>query len=274
MSKGKRYEEKPKLNMKKVFAVILAIIVIIMSIYIIGGILSKDETKNMISSKEYYVAFKSNKWGVIDSNGETIIEPSYEEMMVIPNNKKDVFLCVYDVNYETGEYKTKALNSKNQEILTGYEKIEAIQNMDENNNLWYEENVLKVQKDGKWGLINSQGKELLKAEYDEIVAMKGIKNAFLIKKENKVGVANSEGNIVLDANYLDVASLGKDNKSGFIVQAEDGKYGIIDYSKKQVLEPKYEGIKNIYGNDLYVVKEAGKEKIVNKQGEDINLERF
>ena len=34
MSRGKRYDEEPKLNIKKVFAVIIAIIVIIMLIFI------------------------------------------------------------------------------------------------------------------------------------------------------------------------------------------------------------------------------------------------
>ena len=43
-SRGRRYEE-PKLNLKKVLAVIIAIIVFIMSIFIIGGILAKKEDK-------------------------------------------------------------------------------------------------------------------------------------------------------------------------------------------------------------------------------------
>ena len=117
MSRGRRYEE-PKLNMKKVFAVAIAFAVVIMFIFIIKGILSKDKEQVKITSKDYFTVFKDNKWGVIDSNGETVIDPSYEEMITIPNSKKDVFLCVYDVNYETGEHKTKALNSKNEEIYT------------------------------------------------------------------------------------------------------------------------------------------------------------
>ena len=47
MSRGRRYEE-PKLNMKKVFAVIVAIIVIIMFIFIIKGLLDKDEEQGKI----------------------------------------------------------------------------------------------------------------------------------------------------------------------------------------------------------------------------------
>ena len=44
MGKGKRYEE-PKLNIKKVFAVIVAFVVFIMCIFIISGILAKREDK-------------------------------------------------------------------------------------------------------------------------------------------------------------------------------------------------------------------------------------
>ena len=42
MGRGKRYEEQ-KLNLKKVFAVIVAIAVVIMFIFIIKGILTKDK---------------------------------------------------------------------------------------------------------------------------------------------------------------------------------------------------------------------------------------
>ena len=53
-------------------------------------------------------------------------------MIVVPNSKKDVFLCIYDVNYETGEYNTKALNSKNEEIFTQYNQVEPLQVVDKN----------------------------------------------------------------------------------------------------------------------------------------------
>lgn len=269
MSKGKRYEE-PKLNLKKVFAVILAIIVIIMFVFIMKGILTKDKEQVKITSKDYAVVFQDNKWGVIDSNGNNVIEPSYEEMITIPNSKNDVFLCIYDVNYETGEYKTKALNSKNEEIFTQYEQIEAISNKDINNNVWYEDNVLKVKKDGKYGIINSAGKELASCEYDNIVAMEGIKNSLKVTKDGKMGILDNEGKVILGVQYIDVINLGEDNKEGFIVKKEDGKYGIVDYSSQVVLEAKYDEIvKEVYGNDMYVVKQAGKQILVKKDGEEV-----
>lgn len=268
MGRGRRYEEQ-KLNLKKVFAVIVAIAVVIMFIFIIKGILTKDKEQLKIGSKDYAVIYKDNKWGVIDSNGETVIEPSYEEMITIPNSKNDVFLCIYDVNYETGEYKTKALNSKNEEIFIGYEQMEAISNKDTNNNVWYEENVLKVKKDGKYGLINLNGKELTQCQYDELNALEGIKNTIKATKDGKIGLLNEEGQEILPNQYTEIKGLGKDNKSGFIVKKEDGKYGIVDYANQTILEAKYEGIDKIYGNDMYVVKQAGKQILVKKDGTEV-----
>ncbi len=268
MNRGRRYEE-PKLNLKKVFAVILAFVVIIMFIFILKGILTKDEEQGKITSKDYAVVFKDNKWGVIDSNGNIVIDPSYEEMITIPNSKNDVFLCIYDVNYETGEYKTKALNSKNQEILTQYEQIEGISNKDTNHNIWYEDNVLKVKKDGKYGVIHLTGKELTTCQYDEIVAVEGIKGILKVTKDGKVGIINQEGKEVLSTQYAEVTNIGEDSKDGFIIKGENGKYGIVNYSNQTILETKYDAIEKIHRNDMYVVKQAGKQVLVKKDGTEV-----
>ena len=258
MSRGRRYEE-PKLNMKKVFAVIIAIIVIIMFIFIIKGLLDRDDKQGMITSETYFVSYKDNKWGVINSKGEDVIAPTYQEMIIIPNQKQDVFLCTYDVNYDTGEYKTKAFNRNNEEILTGYDKIEAIQNYDENNNIWYEDNILRVEKTGKYGVIDLSGKEILPCEYEEITAIPNIEDAIKIKKDGKYGVIDSTGNEILKIDYQNIEALGKDNKSGYIVQSADGKFGIVNYSNSLVVDAQYDKIDKVYGNDLYVVERGGKQ---------------
>lgn len=269
MSRGRRYDTEPKLNMKKVFAVIIAIIVIIMFIFIIKGLLTKDSSTGKIVSKSYFTSYKDNKWGVIDSEGNDVIYPSYKEMIIIPDSKVGVFICTYDINYETGEYKTKVLNEKNQEIFTQYSKIEALQNVDLVGNLSYDKDVLKVQKDGKYGLINFSGKEITTIDYEDITAISKIENSFKVKKDGKYGIVDNEGKIVIEPKYADIDILGKDNKSGFIVKDENGKYGIIDYSDNQVLNIEYDAIEKVYGNDLYVVTVDGKQKLVNKENKDI-----
>ena len=266
--RGRRFEE-PKLNMKKVFAVILAIVVVIMFIFVIKRLLTKDKSQGKIISKDYAVAFKDNKWGVIDNEGNTVIDPAYAEMIVIPNSKNDVFLCTYDVDYTSGTYKTKVLNSKNEEIFTDYEKVEAIQNVDQKSNVWYESNCLKVEKNGKYGLINLSGKELLPCEYEQITSIEGIKNAFKYLKEEKYGVVDGEGKVVLKPEYTDIKNLGKDSKDGFIVKSNEGKYGIVNYSGELVLNLEYEDVLKVYGNDLYVVTKMGKQVVVKNDGTEI-----
>ena len=273
-AKGRRYDKEPKLNMKKVIAVILAIIVIVMFVIIIRNIVSGDGDNDRIRSLSYFSSFENNKWGVIDSTGNNIIEPSYEEMVIVPDSKKDVFIITYDVDYNTGTYSTMALNSKREKIFTDYTQVEAIQNSDESNNLWYEKNVLRVQKDNKYGLINLDGKVLKEPQYDEIVAMPGIENSFKVKKDNLYGIVDNEGKDILQTQYADIVNLGDNNLSGYIVKNQEGKYGIVDYTASQILEIKYDSIEDAYGNDLYLVTENGVKKVVNRDGTDALTQGF
>lgn len=267
MSRGKRYETEPKLNYQKVVAVIIAIAVIIMFVLIIRNIF--NEKDKISQSSEYFVLYSNEKWGVINQLGETVIAPSYREMLVIPDKTKEVFLCTYDINEETGEYKTKAINSKNEEILTGYDKIEAIDNIDKNENVWYEDNVLRVQKDGKYGLIDLNGKELLPTEYDEIIGLNGIENSILIKKDDKYGLVNDTGSVIIEPNYKEIKNLGETYREGYITIDENDKYGVIGATKMKLLDNKYDNIEQVYLSDYYLVTENGERKVINSSGETI-----
>ena len=269
MGRGRRYSTEPKLNLKKVFAVVLAIAVLVMFIFIIKNALTQGKEKGKISSVSYFTLYKDNKWGVVDSNGSTVIEPSYSEMIVIPNNKKDVFLCIYDVNEQNGEYKTKALNSKNEEIFTKYTTIEGLENYDQANNVWYDNNTLKVEKDGKYGLIDLDGNELTSIDYEEISALKNVENSILVKKDDKYGLVDSKGSLIIDIDYKEITNLGDNYKKGYITVSQDNKYGIIDYNKKKVLENKYEGIDKVSGTNWFVAKTVDGKRVVNNKGEEV-----
>lgn len=267
MSRGKRYETEGKLNYQKVFAVFIAIAVVVMFIFIIKNVLKEREKIN--KDYEYFTLYANNKWGVINQDGDEVIIPSYQEMIVIPDKTKDVFLCTYNINEETGTYQTKALNSKNEQILTEYEKIEPLENIDENGNVWYEQKVLKISKDGKYGLINLNGKQVLPAEYDEINVLDGVENSIIIKKDNKIGLVNDNGGIIIDANYIDIKSIGSTYKNGYITENEDAKYGVVSTTKKQILENRYDEISDINLGEYYLVKEDGKQKLVDSKGNTI-----
>jgi len=272
MSRGKRYDAEAKLNYQKVFAVLIAIAVVIMFIFIIKNVLKERE--KVTKDYEYFALYAENKWGVINQDGEEVIIPSYQEMIVIPNKSKDVFICTYNIDDELGTYQTKAINSKNEEILTGYDQIEILQNIDENGNVWYEENILRIKKDEKYGLIDLNGKELLPAEYDEITVLEGIENSIIIKKDGKVGLVNDNGSIIAEVIYKEIKKLGNTYKEGYITIDENGKYGVTSTTKNQILKNEYDEIAQIYLNEYFLVTEGGKQKVIDSNGNAIIEEGF
>ena len=66
--RGRRYDNEPKLNIKKVIAFIIAIIVVIMVFISIKNLLTKEKKNQDVSVKTtYFPIVENNKWGVIDN---------------------------------------------------------------------------------------------------------------------------------------------------------------------------------------------------------------
>ena len=261
-NRGKRYDSEPKLNYKKVIGVIVAIAVIIMIIISIINIVKTGKQKIEVKKYSYYVSYENGKFGVIDNEGNNIIEPSYDEMISIPNSSKPIFICVYDINEADGTYKTKAINDKNEEILAGYDKIEALDNYDSKQNIWYEDNVLKVSKNGKYGIIDFEGKEVLPCDYDEITALNGVKSNILVKKAGNIGLVNEKGQTIVPVQYKNVLTLKEGYKNEYIVVNENDQYGLINTSGVVVIEPKYEMVKYLNSSSMFAIKEAGVWKVI------------
>lgn len=266
-ARGNRYSEEGKLNYKKVFAVIIAIIVVVVFVMAIKQLLNMDLLSK--NGNEYFALYEQDKWGIIDNKGNQVISPSYAEMIIIPDSTKDIFICTYEINNETGEYKSKVIDKKNKEKFTEYEQVEALENYDKNQNIWYEEDVLKVKQNGKYGLIDFKGKSILECDYDEIYTLKGIKGSIIVEKGGKLGLVDNTGRKIIDPEYKEILGLGTKSDEGYITVNQEGKYGVINYAKEQELENKYEYIEPIYGKGLYVIREKNQQKLMNAKGEVI-----
>ena len=265
--RARRLNNEPQLNINKIIAVVIFIAVIIMFVVGIKKLLTGNKTEK-IENLSYHAVYTDGKWGVIDSKANIVVEPTYEEMIVIPEEKEDVFICMYDVDYEEGTYKTKILNKNGKEKTLDYDTVEPISNYDKDNNIWYEKNVLRVQKNGKYGLIDFSGNQILSCEYDRIEALTGVENSLIIEKEGKVGLSDNKS-IIITPEYKQIIGIQNDYKNGYIVENDEDKYGIIDFNRTTILETKYDEIKAIYSNGMYVVKEEGKYIIIDKTGQKI-----
>lgn len=269
MAKGKRYEEKPKLNKKKVFLCLFIIAIIVLGIVLINKEPSPKKnvnTKNI--SNSYILVYENSKWGVINSKGNYVINPSYPEMITIPNNTREVFIIQTNVDIDNGTFDSYAINDKNEKIFTNYDKVEALQNIDKAGQSFIADNTLKVSKDGKFGLINLSGNELATPQYDEITPIKYLQNSYLTKKDGKYGLIDNSGSVIINNEYDSIEAFTDKYEDGYLVK-KDGKYGLIKYSKKQVLDTKYDKILNITSNDSYIVDDSGTYKLLNKDLEPV-----
>ncbi len=268
-SRGRRFDDEPKLNKKKVAATIIALLVIVMVIASIVMAVKEKNNKNQIIEKplEYFAAYIGNNWTVINSKGEELNSISSSEMIIVPNKSIDVFIETYDVDYSNNTYNTKVVNSNNEQLFSNYEKVNAIVNYDTADNTWYDTNVLTFMKNGKYGLIDFEGNEVLSAEYDEIKAMRGILRTLILEKDGKFGIYNTVSKtITANTEYLSVEALGSTYNEGYIVEDSNKKFGVIGSEGKKLLDSNYDEILKVSETDKYVVKENSKLELVSGDG--------
>lgn len=239
-----------------ILTIILIIIIAIAGYFIIQKIQKENRKYEIetISEYKYFVVKENNKYGVIDTQGNKIIETEFENVK-IPNPEKAVFICYENEN-------TKILNEKGEEILTEYEDIEPLRLKNVLSDLMYEKSTLKYSKDGKYGIIDLNGKKITNAIYEEIDTLQFKEGELLVKKDGKYGVINIKGKTLVKAQYDKVEADkfyeegNSYKKAGYIVSqtTEEGyRYGYVNIEGKEIIEPKY--------NDLYRITEIDSEDV-------------
>ena len=255
---------------KKKILIVLAILIIIILIAIFATMYFIERSKydykiQKVTQIDYNVINVNDRYGVINRNGDVIIEPTYD-IIQIPNPSKDVFICMYEYNVEKKAYKIKVLNANGEELYKDYSSIQAIPTDTTYDGVPYEKTVLKYEKDGKYGLLNINGKEITKPIYDQISAIAYKEGMLLIKQDGKCGVININGKIVIPVeyetitadNYYSEKNLYK--TTGFIVskKTDEGyRYGYINYKGRKVLDTQYTEIERVTeiqdDNNAYIV---------------------
>jgi len=231
------------------------IILIVILIIIFAGIYIKNKTKKIeytIANVEIYkyIKYKNGEnLGVIDRDGNIIIEAGYKKIE-IPNPEKDLFVCYKD------EENIEVLNSKKDKLFSQYDKVEPIKIKNIASTLCFEKSVLKYKKGDLYGLIDFDGKQITKNEYSSIENLQSTEGKFLVSKNGKFGVINMNGAMLVETKFDQIATdeyyTSETNfvEAGFIVSntTNDGyRYGYIDCKGKNIL--------NVEFNDIIRIKE-------------------
>lgn len=242
-----------------------------------------------ITEINYTILVHEEKYGVIDKQGNIIIEPIYDAVQ-IPNPSKPVFICFGDYNEETKQYQTKVFNDKNEQLFQEYETVQVIPIETNIETTPYEKSTLIYQQNGKYGLVNLEGKEITEPIYDEISSINYKEGTFAVKLDGKVGVINLNGKVIIKPEYETITSDNYYNEktqnktTGFIVskKTEEGyRYGYINYRGRVILKTEYTELERVIEiadeKEIYLIAfkdgQAGlvknKKVILNYEYEDI-----
>lgn len=241
--------------MKKryIVGIIVAVVIVLIVASVIAYYFIKKARREYeietVKDYQYFILKNNNQSGVINRNGDILIEPNYEEVK-IPNPEKAVFVC-----YEEND--SKVLNQNNEEIFSEYEIVEPIRLKNIESDLMYEKSVLKYYQNGKYGLIDFDGKKVCDPIYDSIESLPYKEGELLVTQNGKTGVINIKGNLMVEIKYNDIEVDGyylDDNgykEAGYITSIttnEGYRYGYVNKDGKVILNNEYNEISRI--NDI------------------------
>lgn len=200
----------------------------------------------------FIVSIKTNdgyKFGYINYKGKTLLETEYNEIARINyiNDDESVYLVAFK-NGQAGLFKNKSKVLENE-----YEDIQ----FDNINNL------LILQRNGKQGVSDLDGKKIIQLKYDNIIITGNSINA---QKGEEVTVFNSEGEQFKNSNFISV--LETDNKNYFITIDKNENYGVIDKDDNVIIDNKYTFIDYLFDN-YFVAQNEQKIGIVDDKGKEV-----
>ena len=189
----------------------------------------------------YFKLMIDDKWGVADSIGNMILSLKYDN------------INLYDDIFQVTEKNENFLVYKKGEkiVAQNYEQVERLSKIN-----ILKLNLLKVYKNGKWGVVDSVGNEIIPCQYDDLIHQRNI-NAIIAVKDGKYGLLDIQGEEIVSCVYEPIKEYYSDyyQPRPTLVVSQKGKYGLINSElRKEVVSCKYNHIAMFESyTNLYVV---------------------
>lgn len=162
--------------------------------------------------ENYFIVTKDGKTGIIDSNNNQKVDFKYDTIQVIENTKV-----------------LQAIISSSDTIELYNTKIEKISST-KSGNISVENDYIKVLSEKERNYFDKNGNVL------NNTAIFTESSLFAFSKDEKWGFADKDGNIKVEPNYDMVTEL---NKYGFAGIKKDEKWGVINSEGTVIVEPLY-----------------------------------
>lgn len=271
-----KYKNKSK---KKIIILIVILLIVIavavgITMYLNNQRYNYELSEISNDQIQYYKLEQDGKYGVIDREGNIVVEPVYSTID-IPNPTLPVFIKSDDAQ------NFSAIDNNGNDILTGYESVEAISINNISSNIPYEKTVLKYKQGGLYGLIDMQGNKITDNIYNSITNIDYKEGNLKVEQNGQYGVINIKGTTIIKPEYESIIADGyydeetKYERAGFIlrIKTDDGyKFGYADRKGKIILEPLYNEVSRITeitGDDVFLITANNGRYGVVKNGKEV-----
>lgn len=238
-----------KSRKKEIIIAIVVLLAIICTIVVVNLLNKKKVELTEIAQEDikYYLIRDGQNYGVIDREGNIIIEPQYF-LIDIPNPTIDKFVCYLSKGG------SKVVNASNEEVLTEYNNIQAISINQITSNVPFEKTVLRYEENGVYGLIDFSGKKITNAIYEDITNLEFKEGYLKVKKNGLTGIIDINGRKILDCEYDDIIADGyydsetNYSNAGFVlrIKTDEGyRFGYANTDGKVILQTIYNEINRI-----------------------------
>ena len=114
--------------------------------------------------------------------------------------------------------------------------------------------VARIKENGKWGLINSNGEQVLPPEFEEIVTLSFNNGLMGVKIDGKWGLADHNGDEIVPAIYDDIFPYY--GRFGISKVKKNNSWGLINKEGKVITSIEYDKIES-FGRGLALKRSDG-----------------
>ena len=216
----------------------------------------------LIASQDYILIpyQKDGKWGLADINGRVVVEPKYDGIGIYGYSQDVVSIPIivsesenisntgitgvaklrYDPVYLAWTNYDENYTALESSFTSSDEGVEAKATMKTFPTFVSDyakpiiEGPIWVLKDGKFGVVDISGREIVPPKYDEVFPFE--KGRAWVKLNGKYGMIDKNGKEVIPIKY----DAGVVSDEGIIWVKIDDKWGIMDTSGKEISPPLYD----------------------------------
>lgn len=194
---------------------------------------------------------KNKKWGLIDEvNFKEVVPCIYKS---IRQNTPNKIVLFEEIGYDLLTFTKNGfrIESETTVNLKQYSKIGE-----------FEDGLAVVQKNGKFGFVNEEYKEIAPCIYDEIDSF--IHGLSIVRIGEMYGAINNEGKITIPLEYpilIDLSIWGPT----MLMAVKNNRFGVVDKANKTIVPFEFDLAQAMFG--MIIVTKNGKKGLYNHKGE-------